>query len=55
MKGMFVAASTFTGKGLEMWDVNKVTDFAYMFSYAYNFVGNVLAWSTSSATRMDGR
>jgi Mycoplasma protein of unknown function, DUF285 len=54
MKGMFAAASTFTGKGLEMWDVSKVIDFAYMFSYVYNFVGNVSAWSTSSATRMDG-
>jgi Mycoplasma protein of unknown function, DUF285 len=50
--GMFQGATSFSGKGLENWNVSKVTDFSFMFEFARQFVGNVSAWDTSSAVNM---
>jgi surface protein len=52
MIGMFEGATSFSGNGLENWNVSKVTDFSFMFAYARKFVGNVSTWDTSSAVNM---
>jgi surface protein len=53
VRGMFAAANTFTGRGVETWVVDKVTDFSFMFALANKFVGNVSSWNTSRATSME--
>jgi Mycoplasma protein of unknown function, DUF285 len=53
VRGMFAAASAFTGMGLETWNVEKVIDFSFMFAHAFKFVGNVSSWNTSSAANME--
>jgi Mycoplasma protein of unknown function, DUF285 len=53
VRGMFAAASAFTGMGLETWNVAKVLDFSFMLAHAYKFVGNVSSWNTTSATNLE--
>jgi Mycoplasma protein of unknown function, DUF285 len=53
VRGMFAAANAFTGKGVEAWVVDKVTNFSFMFAWAHKFVGNVSSWHTSRATSME--
>jgi surface protein len=52
---MFAKLSKFTGRGLEHWNVRKVTTFRSMFHETIKFVGNVSSWDVSNSvsfTRM---
>ncbi|WP_051350833.1 BspA family leucine-rich repeat surface protein [[Acholeplasma] multilocale] len=45
--------SIFTGKGLEKWDVSKVTDMGNMFHNAVSFTGDTIqGWTTASLEKM---
>jgi Mycoplasma protein of unknown function, DUF285 len=45
----FFGLSQYTGRGLEQWNVGRVTNLRSMFSFAYNFRGNISYWSVSKA------
>jgi surface protein len=53
MAGIFSFCTAFTGRGLEKWNVAKVTNFSYAFAWAFAFNGNISQWDTSSAVTMD--
>jgi surface protein len=53
MYGMFYQVSpSFTGTGLESWDVSNVTNMAIMFNNASALVANLSAWNTSRVKSM---
>jgi Mycoplasma protein of unknown function, DUF285 len=52
MLGMFSHASSFQGIGLERWDISKVVNLDYMFSYAAVFNSNLSSWNTFSTSSM---
>jgi hypothetical protein len=45
----FFELSHYTGRGLEQWNVDRATNLRSMFSFAYNFKGNISYWSVSKA------
>ena len=53
MRQMFKDATSFTGLGLEYWDVSSVQDFQETFDTAKVFNGNLSTWTPSSAIYMN--
>jgi Mycoplasma protein of unknown function, DUF285 len=45
----FFGLAQYTGRGLEHWNVRRVTNLRSMFSFAFNFRGNISYWSVSKA------
>lgn len=52
MSFMFNEAKAFQGRGLEYWDVSRVTNMDSMFKGSTQFNGDLRAWNVSSVTSM---
>ena len=50
MTNLFKNAHKFVGKGLGEWDVSNVQDMVGMFSYAYEFNGDISSWNVAQVT-----
>lgn len=53
MSGMFGNALAFDGRGVEQFDVSKVTNLAFMFNQSPLFEADLSNWNTSNAVTME--